>query len=219
MRRDFTAGRRRGQELARNCGIGCTCGATIYKTEGPSQRPAEHKTMCFNDTTGEGISRTARHRTGCPQRPASPPTKCRPSWCSTPDLTHRGTPRRPPPPRPQPRQAQGRRAEIEAILKNDIAGPCGPRASGWAEVFWNLWPSYSILRGDFPAIRITSVAGDYANDHARMASDRANTAQMVTSIGVALAQCGMQWLELDNVLTRSWAPPTSTWATCQNRAG
>ncbi len=31
---------------------------------------------------------------------------------------------------------------------------------------------------------------------------KANTAQMVNSIGVALAQSGMQWLELDNVLTQ-----------------
>ena len=75
-------------------------------------------------------------------------------------------------------------------------------APGWAEVFWTLWPSYSILRGDFPAIRITSVAGAYANDHARMASDRANTAQMVNSIGFALAQSGMQWLVLSKVLTQ-----------------
>lgn len=95
------------------------------------------------------------------------------------------------------------RAEIEAILKkHDIAGHVALHAPGWAEVFWTLWPSYSILRGDFPAIRITSVAGDYGNDQARMASDRANTAQMVNSIGVALAQSGMQWLELDNVLTQ-----------------
>lgn len=57
VRRDFTAGQAPGSlEEARNCGIGCTCGATIYKTEGPSPRLAEHKTMCFNDTTGEVIS-------------------------------------------------------------------------------------------------------------------------------------------------------------------
>ncbi len=40
VRRDFTAGQEPGSvEVARDCGIGCTCGATIYKTEGPGARP------------------------------------------------------------------------------------------------------------------------------------------------------------------------------------
>jgi hypothetical protein len=57
VRRDFTAGQEPGSvEVARDCGIGCTCGATIYKTEGPSPRLAEDKTLCFNDATREGIS-------------------------------------------------------------------------------------------------------------------------------------------------------------------
>ncbi len=70
VRRDFTAGQGPGAvEVARNCGIGCTCGATILKTEGPSPHLAEDKTLCFNESTLEGISElpgTARLVTAAP---------------------------------------------------------------------------------------------------------------------------------------------------------
>lgn len=93
------------------------------------------------------------------------------------------------------------RAEIEAILKkHDIAGHCVLHAPGWCEDFWSLWPSYSVLQGDFPLIRLKSVAATYGGDTQRMTADRANTAQMVHGIGTSLAQSGLQWLELANVL-------------------
>lgn len=60
VRRDFSAGPEAGAvTVSRNCGLGCTCEATIYKTAGPSARLAEDKTLCFNDRTKEGISEIA----------------------------------------------------------------------------------------------------------------------------------------------------------------
>ena len=60
VRRDFSAGPEAGAlTVKRDCGLGCTCGATIYKTSGPSARLAEDKTLCFNDRTKEGISELA----------------------------------------------------------------------------------------------------------------------------------------------------------------
>lgn len=60
VRRSFTDGPRPGSvELARDCGLGCTCGATIYKTEGPTPRLAADKSLCFNDLRKEGISEIA----------------------------------------------------------------------------------------------------------------------------------------------------------------
>jgi hypothetical protein len=93
------------------------------------------------------------------------------------------------------------RAEIEAVLKrHDVAGFVTLHAPGWAEEFWNIWPSYSILIGDFPAIRIKSKAADYGGDTAKQRADQANTAQMIHSLAVAMGGCGMQFLELANDL-------------------
>lgn len=60
VRRDFSAGPEAGSVIVkRDCGLGCTCGATIYKTAGASARLAEDKTLCFNYRTKEGISEVA----------------------------------------------------------------------------------------------------------------------------------------------------------------
>ena len=55
------------------------------------------------------------------------------------------------------------------------------------------------------------MAGDYANDHACMASDRANTAQMVNSIGVALAQVACSGWSWTTILTQKLGATPSTW--------
>ncbi len=60
VRRDFSAGPEPGAvTVNRDCGLGCTCSGTIYKTAGPTPRLAESKTLCFNDRTHEGISEIA----------------------------------------------------------------------------------------------------------------------------------------------------------------
>lgn len=93
------------------------------------------------------------------------------------------------------------RAEIEAVLKrHNIAGFVSLHAPGWGEVFWNIWPSYSILTGDFPEIRIKSKAAEYGGDTAKQQSDQANTAQMIHELARSMAGCGLQFLELANVL-------------------
>lgn len=102
---------------------------------------------------------------------------------------------------PTQKKLKKARAEIEAVLKrHDIAGYVSLHAPGWGEVFWNIWPSYSILIGDFPAIRIKSKAADYAGDSAKQREDQAQTAQMVHTLATSMAGCGMQFLELSEIL-------------------
>jgi hypothetical protein len=96
------------------------------------------------------------------------------------------------------------RAEIEAVFKkHDIAGFAVLHAPGWSEEFWTIWPSYSVLVGDFPAIRIKSKAVDYAGDTAKQLRDQANTAQMVRSLATGMGACAMQFLELANVVDQA----------------
>lgn len=93
------------------------------------------------------------------------------------------------------------RAEIEAMFKrHDIAGFVALHAPGWGEEFWNIWPSYSILIGDFPAIRIKSKAADYGGDTAKQRADQEHTAQMVHAIATALDGCALQFVELADIL-------------------
>lgn len=93
------------------------------------------------------------------------------------------------------------RAKIEAILKeHDIAGFVSLHGPDSGEVFWNIWPSYSILKGDIPAIRIVSKAADYAGKPGRQAFEVAQTAQMVNHLAVTLGQCGLQFLELSSIV-------------------
>jgi hypothetical protein len=92
------------------------------------------------------------------------------------------------------------RAEIEAVLKkHDIAGFVSLHAPDWGEDFWNIWPSYSILIGDFPAIRIKSKAADYPSLYKQRA-DQQHTAQMIHSIATSMGGCAMQFLDLANLL-------------------
>lgn len=101
---------------------------------------------------------------------------------------------------PAQKKLKDARAEIEAVLKkHDIAGFITLHAPGWAEEFWNIWPSYSILTGDFPAIRIKSKAADYPSPEAQRA-DQQNTAQMIHSLAQALGGCALQFMELAEVL-------------------
>ena len=106
---------------------------------------------------------------------------------------------------PAPLQGQQKlkqaRAEIEAILKrHDIAGFVTLHTHGWGEVFWNIWPSYSCLIGDFPSIRVKSKVADYAGDTARQLQDQASTAQMIHILATEMSGSGLQFLQLANLL-------------------
>jgi hypothetical protein len=93
------------------------------------------------------------------------------------------------------------RAEIEAVFKkHDIAGFVSLHAPGWNEVFWNIWPSYSNLVGDFPSIRLKSKLVDYAGDQAKQVADQQHTAQMAHVLGTSIGECAMQFLALADVL-------------------
>lgn len=102
---------------------------------------------------------------------------------------------------PMQQKLKDARAEIEAVLKkHDIAGFVSLHAPGFGEVFWTMWPSYSILVGDFPAIRIKSKLADYGGDVSRQMADQAATANMAHHLGMSLSQCGIQFLELSTAL-------------------
>lgn len=93
------------------------------------------------------------------------------------------------------------RAEIEAVLKkHDIAGFVTLHAGGsWGEVFWNMWPSWSIVVGDFPAIRLKSKAADYPSlIEQRHAQEQ--TAQMLNHLAMSMGACSVQFLELSQVV-------------------
>jgi hypothetical protein len=102
---------------------------------------------------------------------------------------------------PMQRKLKAARAEIEAVLKkHDIAGYVTLAAPGWGEVFWNIWPSYSILVGDFPAIRIKSKLADYGGDAGKQRAAQENTAQMVHHLATSMGGNAMAFLELADVL-------------------
>lgn len=97
------------------------------------------------------------------------------------------------------------RAKIEAILKeHDIAGFVTLHAPGWGETFWNIWPSHSILKGDFPAIRIVSKMADYVGRPAKQFEHQAQTAEMAHHLATSMAQAGLQFLELSDSLTATF---------------
>jgi hypothetical protein len=98
------------------------------------------------------------------------------------------------------RNLKAARAKIEKVLKeHDIAGFVSLHAPGHGEVFWNIWPSYSILKGDFPTIRIVSKRADYPSPHEQQ-EDQAATANMMMHLSTSMAGCAMQFLELSKVL-------------------
>jgi hypothetical protein len=93
------------------------------------------------------------------------------------------------------------RAEIEAVLKkHDIAGYVSLHAPGWGEVFWNIWPSYSILVGDLPEVRMKSKASDYLGDTVKQREHQKHTANMVHHLATSMAGCGMQFLRLSDAV-------------------
>lgn len=102
---------------------------------------------------------------------------------------------------PTQKKLKTARAEIEAVLKrHDIAGFVSLHAPGWGEQFWNIWPSYSVLVGDMPAIRVKSKAADYGGDLQRQRADQQDTAGMIHHLAISMAGCGMQFLELAQAL-------------------
>jgi hypothetical protein len=106
---------------------------------------------------------------------------------------------------PSLKKLKDARAEIEAVLKrHDIAGFVSLHAPDWNEVFWNIWPSYSILVGDFPAIRIKSKLADYGGNVNKQREHQEQTAQMVHTLATSMGGCGMQFLELANVLNEKF---------------
>jgi len=94
------------------------------------------------------------------------------------------------------------REEIEAVLKkHNIAGFVSLHAApGWGEVFWDIWPSYSILSGDFPTISLKSKLASYGGNAELQRRDQEQTAQMVHHLATSMGQCAMQFLELSQVL-------------------
>jgi hypothetical protein len=105
---------------------------------------------------------------------------------------------------PGQQRLKAARAEIEAVLKrHDIAGFVSLHGNGWGEVFWNIWPSYSILVGDFPAIQIKSKAVDYRGDTAKQQHDRAQTAQMVHHLATSMGGCALQFLQLAKIINEA----------------
>ena len=101
----------------------------------------------------------------------------------------------------QQKKLKQARAEIEAVLKkHDIAGFVTLHAPGWGETFWNIWPSHSILVGDFPSIRVKSKLADYGGDAAKQRAYQEHTAGMVHALATSMAGCGLQFLELADVL-------------------
>jgi len=93
------------------------------------------------------------------------------------------------------------RAEIEAVLKRyDIAGFVSLHGEDWGEVFWNIWPSYSILSGDFPSIRIKSKLAEYGGNSTKQQYDQAQTAQMIRHLALTTGNCAMQFLDLSNII-------------------
>lgn len=105
---------------------------------------------------------------------------------------------------PMQKKLKDARAEIEAVLKkHDIAGFVSLHAPGFGEVFYTMWPSYSVLVGDYPSIRIKSKAVDYGGDVVRQREDQANTASMAHHLGVSLSQFGMQFLDLSTALSQA----------------
>lgn len=102
---------------------------------------------------------------------------------------------------PEQKKLKDARAEIEAVLKrHDIAGFVTLHGPGWGEVFWNIWPSHSILVGDFPAIRIKSTLAEYGGDAKKQRDDQAQTAQMVHHLATSMGGCALQFLQLANLL-------------------
>jgi hypothetical protein len=102
-----------------------------------------------------------------------------------------------------PNQAKLKQArkEIEAVFKKyDIAGFAALHAPGWGEQFWNIWPSYSILTGDFPVIRIKSKLSDYAGDVKAQIKDQEDTAGMMKILSQSTAELALQFLELSKEL-------------------
>lgn len=96
------------------------------------------------------------------------------------------------------------RAEIEEILrKYDVAAHVVMHRPGWIERFWQIWPSYSILRGDFPAIRIRSKLADYSGDAEKQKLDQAHTAGMVSGLAMSMGQDAMQFIDLAAILDKT----------------
>lgn len=93
------------------------------------------------------------------------------------------------------------RAEIEAVLKrHDIAGFVTLHSPGWGEAFWSIWPSHSILIGDFPAIRVKSDLADFGGDLSRQRDQEDQTAQMIRTLAMSMSNCSVQFLELADIL-------------------
>ncbi len=93
------------------------------------------------------------------------------------------------------------RAEIEDVLKRyDIAGFVSLHGEDWGEVFWNIWPSYSILIGDFPSIRIRSKLAEYGGNSTKQQYDQVQTAQMIKHLATTMGGCAIQFLELSEII-------------------
>lgn len=93
--------------------------------------------------------------------------------------------------------------EILAVFKKyDCAGYVVMHRPGWTEVFWDIKPSYSILRGDLPSVRIRSkLLEDFGGDVEKQKFNNEQTCQMIHGLAGHMGFNAMTFLELDNVLT------------------
>jgi hypothetical protein len=94
------------------------------------------------------------------------------------------------------------RAEIEAILrKHDIAGAVALHTPGHGEVFYNLAPSYSCIRGVPPLVRIRSkLQEDYAGNKLRQHQDREATANMVALLAESIGCIALSLIDLQEIV-------------------
>lgn len=97
------------------------------------------------------------------------------------------------------------RERIEAIFKEeDIAGfVVLHNAPGEAEHFYDIHPSYSILEGDFPSIRVRSTLAQYHGNQELQIEHRAATANMVSLIGTIAVCSSMEFLKLVEFLDKA----------------
>ena len=95
------------------------------------------------------------------------------------------------------------RKKIEAVLREyDIAGLVSLHSGGdWGELFWNIWPSWSILQGDFPSIRIKSLPSQLTPEQLPKELERRTaTSAAIHHLATSMGGVVIQFLELSKIL-------------------
>jgi|SRR5215510_5693282 len=112
---------------------------------------------------------------------------------------------------PNRRRLKKAKEEILAVLKKyDCAGYVVLHRPNWNEVFWDIKPSYSILLGEFPTIRIRSkLQEDHGGDKDKQRFAQEQTCQMIHGMAKLMGNHAMMFLELNAVLTAKFKPEHS----------